>query len=76
MRKGCTVLAAFVATAIVATPLVMGAGKALATSETGAVAKPVAVLRVEAAPAAAEPCLRKVRVVYGAAPAACATAAR
>jgi hypothetical protein len=69
MRKGFTVFAAIVATSLVATPFVMGASKALATSEeTSAVAMPVAVLPVEIAPIAApvqpETCARKVRVVY------------
>ncbi|MGU3537097.1 hypothetical protein [Methylobacterium sp. A54F] len=69
MRKDLTVFAALVATSLVATPLVMGVGKALATSEDkSAVAMPVAVLPVEVAPVAApampESCARKVRVVY------------
>ena len=69
MRKGFTVFAAIVATSLVATPFVMGASKALATSEvTSAVAMPVAVLPVDGAPTAApvqpENCARKVRVVY------------
>ena len=68
MRKGYTI-AALVAVSFAATPLVMGVGKALATSgPAGTVAEivtvaPVAVTPV-AVPPAIETCTRKVRVVY------------
>lgn len=78
MRTGITVFAALVAASLTATPFVMGAGKALATSQdASSVAAPVTVVPVEVAPVSAppqaEPCIRKVRVVYGgyAAPSAC-----
>lgn len=79
MHKGFTVFAALIAAALVATPVVVGAGKALAISErTKDVASTVVVTPIEVAQAAAvtEPCARKVRVVYGgygAAPSACAS---
>ena len=84
MRKGFTVFAALVAASLLATPLVMGASNALATSEeTSAVEKPVAVMPVEVAPIATqslpETCTRKVRVVYsgyGAPQGGCAAPAR
>lgn len=80
MRKGLTVFAALVAASLAATPLVMSASNALATSDdTGTVEKTLAVMPVEVAPVvalpAAETCTRKVRVVYSgyaAAPAGCA----
>ncbi|MFD0938581.1 hypothetical protein ACFQ12_25780 [Methylobacterium trifolii] len=70
MRKDLTVFAALVAASLVATPLVMGAGKALATPEEPvSVSRTVEILPVTVAPVAApaamaEPCARKVRVVY------------
>lgn len=77
MRKGSTVFAALVAASLAATPLVMGAARATSDG-TDTVERTLAVTPVEmapvAAPAAAEPCTRKVRVVYsgyGAAPASC-----
>ena len=67
-RKNIAVLAAIAVSAMVATPFVMGASRALATPEEPTV---TATLRVEpvevspvAAPKEAAPCLRKVRVVY------------
>lgn len=82
--KGVSVLAAAVALALVATPMVIGASNALATQDrTDIVAMPAAITPVEvmpmAAPAAAETCVRKVRVVYsgyGAASPSCVQAAR
>lgn len=70
MRKDFTVFAALVAASLVATPMVMSAGKALATAdEPAAISQTVAVMPVEVAPVAApamkpEACTRKVRVVY------------
>lgn len=70
MRKDLTVFAALAAAALAATPLVMGASRALATQEAPAAitaglrVAPVEVASVPAAPKA-EACLRKVRVVYG-----------
>lgn len=69
MPKGYKAFIAIVALSLAATPLVMSAGKALATSEPAdVVATSVAVMPVEAAPVAAsvatEGCARKVRVVY------------
>lgn len=61
-------LAAVIAcAATAATPLVTGAGRALATSGGPAVMAPaLRVATVEAAPMAeAAPCPRKVRIVYG-----------
>ncbi|MEE7459129.1 hypothetical protein MPAR168_07815 [Methylorubrum populi] len=80
MRKGLTVFAALVAASLAATPLVMGASNALATSDgSETVEKTLAVAPVDVAPVAAlattESCTRKVRVVYSgyaAAPAGCA----
>lgn len=79
MRKGLTVFAALVAASLAATPLVMSASNALATSDgTDTVEKTLAVTPVEVAPVAAlaapESCARKVRVVYSgyAAPSGCA----
>lgn len=78
MRTGITVFAAIVAASLAATPFVMGASKALATSEDSASpAAAVAVIPVDVAPVSAapsaQPCLRKVRVVYSGygAPAGC-----
>ena len=84
MRKSFTVFAALVAASLVATPFVIGASNALATqSVNDTVAMPAAVMPIQVvsvpAPAAAETCTRKVRVVYSgyAAPsAACVTASR
>ncbi|MDP4002768.1 hypothetical protein [Methylobacterium sp. NEAU K] len=68
-RKNIAVLAALAVSAMVATPFVMSASRALATPEEQAVTttlrvEPVEVAPVAAAPKAAESCLRKVRVVY------------
>ena len=78
MRTGITVFAALVVASLAATPFVMGASKALATSQdASAVAAPVAIIPVDVAPVTAVPpaetCIRKVRVVYSgyAAPAGC-----
>ncbi|GJE76904.1 MULTISPECIES: hypothetical protein [Methylorubrum] len=78
MRKGLTVFAALVATSLAATPIVMGASARATSDGTETVETKVAVTPVEiapvAAPAVAETCTRKVRVVYsgyGAAPAQC-----
>lgn len=66
MRKDLTVFAALAAAALAATPLVMGASRALATQEApAAITASLRVTPVEVAPIAAAPCLRKVRVVYG-----------
>lgn len=68
-RKNLTVLAALTAAALAATPMVMGASRALATSEApAAISQTVAIVPVEVgairtAPAS-EPCRHKVRVVY------------
>lgn len=69
MRSTFTVFAALVAASLVATPLVISASNALATSDqTDTVAMPAAVTPVEVsavpAPVQAEACIRKVRVVY------------
>lgn len=69
MRKDFTVFAALAAVAIAATPMVMGASRALATPEapeaitTSLRVEPVEIAPVGPAPKA-ETCLRKVRVVY------------
>ncbi|MDP4026780.1 hypothetical protein Q8W71_29675 [Methylobacterium sp. NEAU 140] len=66
-RRNVAVLAALAISALAATPLV---SRALATSDepaaitAGLRVEPVEVAPVSAAPKA-EPCLRKVRVVYG-----------
>ncbi|KQT14827.1 hypothetical protein ASG40_05855 [Methylobacterium sp. Leaf399] len=81
MRQSFTVFAAVLAASLVATPLVISASNAFATPEsTDAVVMPAVVTAIEvapvAAPAVAETCQRKVRVVYaGYAQAGC-TAAR
>ena len=68
-RKNITLAAALTVSALVATPLVMGASRAFATQEEpAAVSRTVAIVPVEVgalrnAPAS-EPCRRKVRVVY------------
>lgn len=81
-NRNVTVFAALIAASLVATPLVMSAGNAAATSEdVSAVAVPVAVVPVETAsiavpPTKGEGCTRKVRVVYsgyGTPDAACIT---
>jgi len=72
MRKGFTVFAAVAAASLLATPLVITATNALATSETAAapITQPMTVAPVEVAAIApvtaptAESCARKVRVVY------------
>ncbi|MCJ2035121.1 hypothetical protein [Methylobacterium sp. J-068] len=69
MRSSFTVFAALVAASLVATPLVISASNALATPDhSEVVAMPEAVTPIEVgavpAPAQAEPCIRKVRVVY------------
>ncbi|GEP10876.1 hypothetical protein [Methylobacterium gnaphalii] len=84
MRQGYTVFAALVATSLLATPMVMGAANALATSDgQETVTQAVAVTPVEVAPvansAAPEVCNRKVRVVYSGyitGPAACIASER
>ncbi|KQP08058.1 hypothetical protein ASF28_13295 [Methylobacterium sp. Leaf99] len=69
MRSSFAVFAALAAASLAATPLVMGASNALATQEPAnvvtmpAVVTPIDVVTVPA-PAAAETCTRKVRVVY------------
>ncbi|GJE09321.1 MULTISPECIES: hypothetical protein [Methylobacterium] len=68
-RKNIAVLAALAISSLVATPFVMSASRALATSEEQPVAatlrvEPVEVTPVAAAPKAEGTCLRKVRVVY------------
>lgn len=76
--KGISVLAAAATLALVATPMVIGAGNALATTDrTEAPVLRASIASVEPVQAAPEPCQRKVRVVYsgyGAAPAACLAA--
>lgn len=78
--KGYTIFAAAVAAALVATPMVIGASNALATQDrTDIIAMPAAEVAPVTAPAAAESCTRKVRVVYSgyaAAGPSCAQAAR
>ncbi|GLS44809.1 hypothetical protein GCM10007884_27980 [Methylobacterium brachythecii] len=84
MRQRYTVLAALVATSLLATPMVIGASNALATSDSPeSVTQAVAVTPVEIAPVASavtpETCNRKVRVVYSGyanVPAGCPTASR
>jgi hypothetical protein len=67
-RKNIAVLAALAVSAMVATPFVMSASRALATSdEPAAVTASLRVEPVEISPVAAPKpatCLRKVRVVY------------
>jgi len=67
-RKNFAVLAALAVSAMVATPFVMSASRALATPEELTVTASLRVEPVEvspvAAPKEAAPCLRKVRVVY------------
>ncbi len=84
MRKGYTVYAALVVSALAATPLVMSAGGALATADgTGTVTSTLAVQPVEVsavvAPQASANCARKIRIVYegyAAAPSRTCTATR
>lgn len=69
MRQSFTVFAVLFAASLVATPLVIGASNALATSERSDVVQmPAAVTQIEVMPVAApqqvETCQRKVRVVY------------
>ena len=68
-RKNIAVLAALAISSLAATPFVMSASRALATSEDQPIAatlrvEPVEVTSVAAAPRAEGTCLRKVRVVY------------
>lgn len=69
MRQSFTVFAALIAASLVATPLVITASNALATTdhsdvvEMPAAVTPIATVAVPP-PAAAEACARKVRVVY------------
>ncbi|SEG30888.1 hypothetical protein SAMN04488144_113110 [Methylobacterium sp. 190mf] len=68
-RKNIAVFAALAISSLAATPFVMSATRALATSEDQPVAatlrvEPVEVAPVTAAPKAEGSCLRKVRVVY------------
>lgn len=78
--KGISVLAAAAALALVATPMVIGAGNALATTDrTEAPALRASIAPVEPVQAAPEACPRKVRVVYsgyGTTPAAACLATR
>ncbi|WP_019904905.1 hypothetical protein [Methylobacterium sp. 77] len=84
MRKSFTVFAALFAASLAATPFVVGASNALATTDASdTVVMPALVTPIEVAavpaPVAAETCTRKVRVVYSgyAAPASsCTVAAR
>ena len=69
MRQSFTVFAALVAASLVATPVVISASNALATTDQSDVVQmPAAVTPIEMvtvpAPVAAETCTRKVRVVY------------
>ena len=68
-RKNIAVFAALAISSLAATPFVMSASRALATSEDQPVTATLRVEPVEVAPVAAAPkaegsCLRKVRVVY------------
>ena len=68
-RKNIAVLAALAVSAMVATPFVMSASRALATPEEPTITASLRVEPIEispVAPAAKDPapCLRKVRVVY------------
>ncbi|WP_027172612.1 hypothetical protein [Methylobacterium sp. 10] len=84
MRKSMTVFAALFAASLAATPFVVGASNALATTDkTDIVAMPTPVTAIEVSsvptPAAAVSCARKVRVVYsgyGAPSPACTVAIR
>ena len=69
MRSTVTVFAALVAASLVATPVVISASNAFATPDhSEAVTMPAAVTPIDVvtvpAPAPAETCTRKVRVVY------------
>lgn len=69
MRQSFTVFAALVAASLVATPVVISASNALATTDQSDVVQmPAAVTPIEMvtvpAPVMAETCTRKVRVVY------------
>ena len=67
-RNNIAVFAALAISSLVATPFVMSASRALATSEDQPVAATLRIAPVEVAPVAAAPaeatCQRKVRVVY------------
>lgn len=68
-RKNIAVFAALAISSLAATPVVMSASRALATSEDQPVAATLRVEPVDVAPVAVAPksegtCLRKVRVVY------------
>jgi hypothetical protein len=65
-RKNIAVFAALAISSLAATPFVMSASRALATSEDQPVAATLRVEPVEVAPVAKAEgaCLRKVRVVY------------
>ncbi|GJE15925.1 hypothetical protein [Methylobacterium marchantiae] len=84
MRKSITVFAALFAASLAATPFVVGASNALATTDkSDIVAMPAIVTPIEVAavpaPVVAETCTRKVRVVYsgyGAPAPACTIATR
>lgn len=70
MRTDLKVFAALAGAALLATPLFMSGGKALAVQQDPAVSLPAAVTPVEVSPVAApaakaQGCTRKVRVVYG-----------
>lgn len=69
MRQSFTVFAALLAASLVATPIVISASNALATTaQPDVVQMPTAVTPIEMvtvpAPVAVETCTRKVRVVY------------
>lgn len=69
MRQSFTVFAALVAASLVATPVVISASNALATTDhSDVVEMPAAVTPIEMvtvpSPVVAETCTRKVRVVY------------
>jgi hypothetical protein len=84
MRKSITVFAAIFSASLAATPFVVGASNALATTDkTDIVAMPAPVTAIEVssvpAPVSTESCTRKVRVVYsgyGAPSSACTVAIR
>jgi hypothetical protein len=69
MRNGFTVFAVLVVTSLIATPVVIGTSKALATPDVPeTIAQSVTVSPVDVTPVTAAPlpetCNRKVRVVY------------
>ncbi|MCJ2011477.1 hypothetical protein [Methylobacterium sp. J-076] len=69
-RRHLTLVATLALSAMAATPVVMGASRALATSDDPVATAtlrvdPVEVSAIAPAPAAKPDCLRKVRIVYG-----------